>query len=272
MKAHEGSTGVPYCDVIVFPQGRFSVASLGVLKSHNYLAAVNSTVVPEDLGEAHGLRVADLLVPAVSKYGRFPLFMRRYPGEIADVALDLFLGKPALLVEHHSYFRNGYGAIGAFITQMNSLSRDLQWTNLGQVLSNTYLQRRISEFTIECKMVTKRQTVHNLECVGREYIVLKDEDNAVPIRNVLVDGRPYPYVVDGGQLRVCVYIAPQSTVEVTINYDEVQQDGMKVASLRRNAKVGLRRYLSELRDNHVCRHEWLLSLVSRVKDRRVFRS
>jgi len=272
MRVHERSTGVPYSDVIVFPQGRFSAASLGVLKRHNYLAAVNSTVVPEDLGEAHGLMVADLLVPAVSRYGSFPLFMRRYPGEIADVALDLFLGKPALLVEHHSYFKKGYDAIRAFITQLNSLSRDLQWMNLSQALSNTYLQKRISEFTIECKILTKRQTIQNSEFVGREYILLKDEDGAVPIRNVLIDGRPYPYVVEGGQLRVCAYIDPRSAVEVTINYDEVQQDGMKVPSLRRSAKVGLRRYLSELRDNYLCRHEWLLTLVSRVKDRRVFRS
>jgi len=87
----------------------------------------------------------------------------------------------------------------------------------------------------------------------------------VPIRDVLIDGRPYPYVVEDGQLRVCVYIAPQSTVEVRIDYDEVQQDGMKVPNLRRSAKVGLRRYLSEFRDSYLCRHDWLLAAAKRVK-------
>jgi len=87
--------------VMVFPQGKFSSVSLGILKSHNYLAAVNSTSMPYDLPDSHGLTLADLLAPAVSRYGDFPLFMRRYPGNLADFAFDLFLGKPALLVEHH---------------------------------------------------------------------------------------------------------------------------------------------------------------------------
>jgi len=43
---------------------------------------------------------------------------------------------------------------------------------------------------------------------------------------------------------------------------------MKVPNLRRRAKVRLRRYLSELRDNYLCRHEWLLAAVKRVKERR----
>ena len=42
MRAHEQSTGLPYAEVMVFPQGKFSAASLELLKCHNYLAAVNS--------------------------------------------------------------------------------------------------------------------------------------------------------------------------------------------------------------------------------------
>ena len=79
MRAHEQRTGLSYDEVMVFPQGKFSTASLALLKCHNYLAAVNSSAVPMDLGEAHGLTIADFLAPAISKYGDFPLFVRRYP-------------------------------------------------------------------------------------------------------------------------------------------------------------------------------------------------
>src|SRR5262249_17467970 len=141
MKAHEKRTGLPYADVMVFPQGRFSSASLGLLKGHNYLAAVNSSVKAEDLGEAHGLTLGDLLLPAICNYDTFPLFMRRYPKDVIDFAFDLFMGKPALVVEHHSYFKDGYERVREFIARLNSLSPSLQWLGLGDLVRNTLLQR-----------------------------------------------------------------------------------------------------------------------------------
>ena len=84
MKAHERRTGVPYAEVMVFPQGEFSSVSLGVLKGHNYLAAVNTSIIPQDFPHAHGLTIAELLAPAISRYSSFPLFMRRYPHNLAD--------------------------------------------------------------------------------------------------------------------------------------------------------------------------------------------
>src|SRR5262249_15099301 len=188
MRSHEQSTGVPYAKVMVFPQGKFSTASLGPLKGHNYLAAVNSSSVPDDLGKAHGLTLADLLAPAVSKYKSFPVFMRRYPRRVVDFAFDLFLGKPALIVEHHKYFQEGYGAIREFTAQINSLSEKLQWTNLRKLISNTYLQREISQDRIECKIFTNCHILHNRESSWKQYIILKYEDNEVPIKTVSVDG------------------------------------------------------------------------------------
>jgi hypothetical protein len=267
MKAHEQSTGVPYAKVMVFPQGKFSTASFGPLKGHNYLAAVNSSVVPDDLGEAHGLTLADLLAPAVSKYNNFPLFMRRYPRKVVDFAFDLFLGKPALIVEHHNYFHEGYDAIRKFISEINSLSKKLQWTNLAELISNTYLQRRISQDTIECQILANHQILHNPEFTWKQYILLKREDDKVPIKAVFVGGGRYPFVVEDDYLRLYVDMAPRSEVDVSIDYSNMYQYSTEVKSLRRNVKVYLRRHLSELRDNYLCRHDRLLALVYRVKNR-----
>jgi len=272
MRAHEQRTGVPYTEVMVFPQGRFSTTSLGLLKSHNYLAAVNSTVIPEDLGEEHSLTVADLLVPAISKYSGFPLFMRRYPREVADFALDLFLGKPVLLVEHHNYFKNGYDIIREFITQINALSKKLQWTTLGELLNNTYLQKKLSQDTFECKIFTNRQVIHNPEPIERQYIITKYEDNEIPIKRVSVDGRQYPYTIEDNHFRLYIDLPPKSAIEVTIGYSNAHyQLAREAQSLRRNVKVYLRRYLSEFRDNYLCRYDRLLLLVDRMKNRHFFK-
>ena len=173
MSTHKQNTGLPYDEVMVFPQGKFSSTAVGLLKRHNYLAAVNSSAVPMDVGEAHGLTLADFLAPVISKYGGFPLFVRRYPREIVDVAFDLFLGKPALLVEHHGYFKNGYNQIQEFVAQINSLSSDLQWTSLGELIKNTYLQRKIGKDTIECKIFANDQIICNSDFTSKQYIIRK---------------------------------------------------------------------------------------------------
>jgi hypothetical protein len=270
MRAHEQSTGLPFVNVMIFPQGRFSTASLGSLKSHNCLAAVNSSSVPEDLGKAHGLTVADLLTPAVSKYKSFPLFMRRYPYRVVDFAFDLFLGKPALIVEHHQYFQEGYDAIRQFITQINALTTELQWTNLKELISNTYLRRQISQDTTECKLLANYQVLYNQESKWKKFALMKHEDDEVQIKSVSVNGKQYPFTLEGNDLRLCIDVPPNSKLEVTIDYNNICQYAREEKSLKRHMKVYLRRHLSEVRDNYLSRHSGLLSLAYRVKNRDFF--
>jgi len=265
MRAHEQSTGLPCDEVMVFPQGKFSAASLELLKCHNYLAAVNSSAIPMDLGEAHGLTIADFLAPAISKYGDFPLFVRRYPGTVADFAFDLFLGKPALLVEHHTYFKNGYDKIQECVTQINSLSTNLQWTNLEDLIRNTYLQRTISKDKIECKIFANYQIICNQDIIEKQYIIRKHEDGVVPIKKVSVNDKDYPYRIEDDYLSMCVDIPPESSIEIIISYDNAHQYEREARSLRSDIKVYMRRYLSEFRDNYMSRNEALLKSLYRVK-------
>jgi hypothetical protein len=267
MRAHEQSTGLPCAKVMVFPQGKFSAASLDLLKCHNYLAAVNSSAIPMDLGEAHGLTIADFLAPAISKYGDFPLFVRRYPGTVADFAFDLFLGKPALLVEHHTYFKNGYEKIQECVTQINSLSTNLQWTNLEDLIRNTYLQRTISNDKIECKIFTNYQVICNKDITEKQYVIRKHEDGTVPIKKISVNGQDYPCRIDNDFLSMCVDIPPESSIEIIIDYDNAHQYEREARSLRSDIKVSMRRYLSEFRDNYMHRNEALPKSLYRVKKR-----
>src|SRR5262249_46352173 len=138
-------------------------------------------------------------------------------------------------------------------------------------LNNTYLQKKISQDALECKIFTNHQIIRNPEPMERQYIILKHEDNEVPIKKVSVDGRQYPYSIENYNLRLCVDIPPKSAIEVTIDYSNTHQYAREVQNLRHNAKVYLRRYLSEFRDNYLCRHDRLLSLVSSVKNRSFFR-
>jgi hypothetical protein len=46
--------------------------------------------------------------------------LRRYPVSIFPLAFDLFVGKPALLVEHHGFFRNGCRPMTDFVRRLKS--------------------------------------------------------------------------------------------------------------------------------------------------------
>jgi hypothetical protein len=157
---HRDLTRVPFDRVMVFPQGIFSSAALRALKTNNYLAAVNSTPFSVD-DPPHRLRVRDLLSPAVMAYGGFPLFVRHYPNRIAEFALDLFLGKPALIVEHHDYFRSGYENIQDFARQINALSEDITWCRLEEIVRNVCLVRRCDNGRVERRFYCNEDRVES---------------------------------------------------------------------------------------------------------------
>ena len=90
---------------------------------------MNTTCFPTN-GGLDDLKVGDFLRPAVTRYNGFPIFQRRYPRRLFDFAFDLFLGKPALVVEHHDYFSNGCGKLEEFVAELYKLEPALSWPTL----------------------------------------------------------------------------------------------------------------------------------------------
>lgn len=170
MQRHRELTGVPFDNVMVFPQGVFSSAAMKALKTAGYLAAVNSTPFPVD-ASTEPLRVRDLLSPAITRYSGFPLFIRRYPKCIAEFALDLFLGKPALIVEHHDYFRNGYERVQAFAEQINRLSDAITWCGLEDIVRATSLKSRRDDGTFDAQFYDNRLSGVEDGTDGKESLI-----------------------------------------------------------------------------------------------------
>jgi hypothetical protein len=268
MEAHQQLTAVPYAKVMVFPQGRFSSTSLAVLKKHNYLAALNSSVVPEDAGSTHGLTVRDLLFPAMCKYSGFPLFGRRYPRNVEDFAFDLFAGKPALVVEHHNYFKDGYTKVEQFVSQLNALSPNLRWTGIDEVVMSTYLQRTASPDVIECKIFSNRHVIRNNEPATKTFRISKQDDNSsTTVTSVEVNGTAHAYRSEDGAVQFSVDIPASSVAQVAIHYgNHNQYMPTPRKRLRHGVHVYVRRYLSEVRDNYISKNAKLLSLANRIKN------
>jgi hypothetical protein len=246
MRQHEQLSGVGFDDVMVFPQGLFSTEGAKALKASGYLAAVNSNPIPTTVRD--GLALRDFLEVAVTRFAGFPVFGRRYPRDLAEFAFDLFLGRPALAVEHHGYFRNGYAPLESFVEGLNALEPRIEWTDLATICSRACLTRIDDDGTIRVRFYTDRFSVTDAGR-GGSYL-LTPAVNAVGC-TVTVNGQALvPSGEDGAAVRVT--LPPGGTADVRVMRDR----RAAMASFRRgtmvhSTKVLIRRHLSDFRDNHI---------------------
>ena len=126
MEQHKKISGLGYDPVFVFPQGHFSSIAMKALKDTGFFAACNSTIIAMDRDEPSQ---SEYQQPATRIYHEFPLFLRRYPQEKSKFIQDINLGRPIIIVEHHTIFRDGFHKITDFVDWVNSLG-NIRWTSL----------------------------------------------------------------------------------------------------------------------------------------------
>lgn len=265
MQEHARVAGVPFDDVMVFPQGLFSPEAIDALRRCGYLAAVNSDVCPST-GSSARLALRDLLDVAVTRFADFPLFGRRYPRDLGALAFDLFLGKPALAVEHHGYFRDGYSALAEFVDQLNRLEPALEWSSLGVVCSSAALTRTAGDGEVHVQFFSTRFLLSNDEAQTMTYVLTR-RNWLTESPTVSINGRETPSEVADNVLRMRVTLAPGETAAVRIGRAPAHGPTPLVRQ-RGPVKVRLRRRLSEFRDNYVDTNPLLQALTAAARSRR----
>jgi len=262
MKIQAERLGVPFDEVMVFPQGLFSADALHALQSCGYVAAVNTQLLPANMSNA--LKLRDLLDVAVTAFGGVPLFVRHYPRDPAEFALDLFLGKPALIVEHHGYFRNGYEELERFVAQLNALDDRLEWRNLAAICSSAYLQKLSPGGDIWIRFYADRFRLANHGARTQSYLLMRPGAAGASDLVVRVNGHLCAKEQDGGDLKIRVRLNPGQAAEIIISGERHQRaNGLLWRPTPiYSAKVLVRRSLSEFRDNCIETNRVLRELFS----------
>ena len=281
MEAHHTRTGLKFERVMVFPQGRFSSDALLALRSADYLAAVNSTCFPTD-DKLGPLAIADFLRPAVTRFHGFPIFQRRYPRNLVDSAFDMFLGKPALLVEHPQYFREGFEHLETYVKGLHAVEPTVSWPTLSSQLMRSCSMRVVSRNSVEVQFYTRRFRLENTDADRRYFRLSKYEPDPAAIRDVLVDGRSTPFSCTNGFVEVELEADPGQARDIEILDHPRPPRGARRMGVGYNIGVFMRRRLSEFRDNTLARHPKLLGaarglarrarLTGARSDRAMFRS
>jgi hypothetical protein len=257
MGRHEARTGLPFDRVMVFPQGRFSRDALRALRDAEYLAAVNSTCFPTD-GGTNRLTIGDFLRPAITRFHGFPIFQRRYPRRLVDSAVDLFLGKPALLVEHHQYFSDGCERLEEFVTGLRNVEPTLSWRGLASQLVRSCLMRSVSRDAVEVQFFTRKFRLENTRLERCRFRLAKHEPDVSAVGTVTVDGIPVPFSHTDDKIDIELDVEPGQSRKIEVLDHPQPPRGVRSHGVMYATGVLARRALSEFRDNTLSRHPSLL--------------
>ncbi|QOG22570.1 MULTISPECIES: hypothetical protein [Bradyrhizobium] len=248
MQSLRDKTELEYENVMIFPQGAFSPEAVSALKRNGFVAAVNTGVAPAD-NALNETTLADLWSVAITRYGGFSIYTRRYIDHgVENFAFDGLLGKPCLLVGHHDLFRDHGNELSEFVRELASLRWKLRWRTLGDAVCRSYSIRREGG-TITVRMFAEQLRIENMEAVTRRIRVVKPEPQVASLRDITVNQDVVTYDYIDGCLRLIVDIPPGKTANIRCVYHEQRDAFPDSESLSYRLKVAVRRYLSELRDN-----------------------
>lgn len=267
MNIHTSESGLFCPKVMVFPHETFSIEAMEVLKSRNFVAAVTSD--PHPAGRDLTITLAELAQPALHQFGEFPLFLRRYVGQVKkqDIAFNLFFGKPILIVEHHGVFRKPESLIET-ITMINETARNIHWCDLETAVINSILRRRTPDGCnhIHAFSGTTR-IVNNRDSRQRVLVDWNHSRKCAPVQQILQDNTTeHSFEVSDSGIRLSVEMAPHSSHKFAVVYRN-EFPSLRGLGFRWRGRAFTRRRLSELRDNYLSKNQYALNFATAFRRR-----
>ena len=251
MSLHERRTGLAHDRIMVFPQGIFSAEAIPELRRAGFHAVVNTEVHSNPPGERK-LKISDVWDVAVMTYGDLPIYTRRYPAQgLENLAFDLLLGKPCLIVIHHNFCSDGCVRLMRFIDQLNALKIPLTWRPLGDLVRRSYRQKELSPNSVEIEMYGSELLIENGSDRAKRYFVSRREREPQTIESLHAGSRQVSWDSAGGYIRCEVNVGPGKSTLLTIRFKGAEKAVHSSQNLGYAAKTMLRRYLSEARDNYL---------------------
>jgi hypothetical protein len=212
---------------------------------------VNTEVHSNPPGERK-LRISDVWDVAVMTYGDFPIYTRRYPAQgVENLAFDLLLGKPSLVVIHHDFCSNGYARLAGFIDQLNALKVPLAWRRLGDVVRRSYRQKEVSPDAMEIEMYGNELLIENRSDRQKSYLIRRREREPKNIESLRAGSRRVSWDSAGDYMEFRAGLSPGESMLVTLRFKGAEDVANVPQNFAYSAKTMLRRYLSEARDNYL---------------------
>lgn len=261
MRLHERRYGLGWDPVMIFPQGQFSAASIPALESAGFLAAVNSTCFPHEDGNAR-LTLAELLAPAVTAFAGIPVFRRRRSDDWLGFGLDLLLGRPAIVCEHHQFFSDGFARLEATVQKLHSMEPNLRWPSMTDIAMRSCRQRKVDS-GFEVVVHGKDFAWRNPDDLPLEVRFLY-HDSAHQVFDVEADVDGFTWHRVEGGIAIALELPPRGQIRCRLKRRTHVAPRRVGFGLIYRGNAIVRRRLSEFRDNWISQRPALLSLTQQV--------
>jgi hypothetical protein len=106
--------------------------------------------------------------------------------------------------------------------------------------------------------------LENRSASFRKTVVTKREIDADAIKSVYCEQQEVEWNCIGGWLRFPVEIRPGQTAKIKVEYLDPFGESASSEGMKYRIKVFARRHLSEIRDDYVCRNDFLNHCAGRV--------
>jgi len=254
-------TGIPYDKVMIFPHSIAPEATLGALKTYNYLATVNSMNVPQDA--ARPVDPSFVLRPVTLSFAGFPSIIRysvAAPIPKLLIAINEFLGNPLLFYGHTEDFARGIAAFDGTADEVNELEPDTQWRGLGDIVKHLYVVRRRDDSDYDVLAFSSSICLDNAS--GRDSIfhVRKQEFGGQTIHSLLVDGRNIPYQLQDDFLNFGIPVPKGDTRCAAVQYQN-DLDLASISTSKDSVVVYFLRIASDFRDNYLSKAAFGLAFI-----------
>ena len=222
MEQHRERTGVPSEPLMVCPQEQYSLEAMRAFAdSRQFAGLVCTACMPRRLNSPQ-MTGADLLLPAQDSFYGFPVFKRHYWNGMAVFAMSLFLGKPAILVEHHEFFRDGSVGAEAFAQHLAELRPDLKWNSLAETVMRTHVRRSVSKNKQEVRFFTDRFYLEHKFEQPVELRLVRRLPETIHVERVCVGSREVPFSREDGFLTFETQLQRPETLTVQVDVAPIQ--------------------------------------------------
>jgi hypothetical protein len=253
MQHHARRTALRSEPLMVCPQEEYSLQAMRAFAdSRQFIGLMSTACMPRNLTLPQ-LSGADLLSPAQDSFFGFPVFKRHYWNSMSVFAMSLFLGKPAILVEHHEFFRKGTAGAEEFVRRLGELRPDLKWRSLAQTVTRTHARRRVSESRWEIRFFTDTFQLEHEREQPVKYTLFRRIPETTCVERVRVEGKEVPFSREDGFLRFETQADCPRTLSIQLVVAPKKPTKTYAFGGKYQASVALRRLLSEFRDNVVAR-------------------
>jgi hypothetical protein len=126
-----------------------------------------------------------------------------------------------------------------------------RWRRLGEVVRRGYRQRELSSDCVEIEMYGSELLIENRLGRATSYFVRRRERETNSVESVYAGSRCVPWNSAGDYIAFKVDLAPGESTLLRLLFKPAEDVAQAHQNLGHSAKILLRRYLSEARDNYL---------------------